>query len=215
MEQKQPMSRQDCGSIGGKNSAKKSHEESLKKYYLNPTKCQMCGAILKVGENGLVRDVRYRKFCNHSCSAKFTNPLRKKDYFCLYCGKILKSKLKYCNNTCRGKNHEKDFLDKWNNRTINGTNGKRFITISSYVRKYLLKKYNYSCQRCGWNVLNPQTRKCHLDIHHIDGNPKNSLEYNLELLCPNCHSLTPNYKYTKGQNRKEKSIRYWRRTKSL
>lgn len=214
MEQKQKMSRQDCGSIGGKNSAKKSHEESLRKYYLNPTKCQMCGNIIKVGKNGLVKDVRYRKFCNHTCSAKFTNHLRKKDYFCLYCKKILKDKSKYCNHTCHMKMKERDFLDKWGKGIISGSSGKT-IQISSYIRKYLLKKYNYSCQRCGWSKLNPKTGKCHLDIHHIDGNPENSLEYNLELLCPNCHSLTPNYKYTNGQNRNGKSIRSWRIIKKI
>ena len=37
------------------------------------------------------------------------------------------------------------------------------------------------------------TNKCPLQIHHIDGNYKNNSEENLELLCPNCHSLTHNY----------------------
>ena len=38
-----------------------------------------------------------------------------------------------------------------------------------------------------------------LELHHINGIPNdNSLE-NLTLLCPNCHSLTPNYC---GKNKK-------------
>jgi predicted HNH restriction endonuclease len=32
-----------------------------------------------------------------------------------------------------------------------------------------------------------------LEIHHKDGSKKNNSEDNLDLLCPNCHSLTFNY----------------------
>ena len=31
------------------------------------------------------------------------------------------------------------------------------------------------------------------EIHHIDGNHYNNEESNLQLLCPNCHSLTPTF----------------------
>jgi len=30
-------------------------------------------------------------------------------------------------------------------------------------------------------------------MHHKDGNRSNNKEDNLELLCPNCHSLTDNF----------------------
>ncbi|MFW5895280.1 MAG: HNH endonuclease [archaeon] len=33
-----------------------------------------------------------------------------------------------------------------------------------------------------------------LEIEHIDGNAKNNREENLDLICPNCHSLTSTYK---------------------
>lgn len=32
-----------------------------------------------------------------------------------------------------------------------------------------------------------------LHVHHIDGDATNNSEDNLQLLCPNCHSLTENY----------------------
>ena len=38
-----------------------------------------------------------------------------------------------------------------------------------------------------------------LELHHIDGNRKNNQIVNLELLCPNCHALTDNYR---GKNKK-------------
>jgi predicted HNH restriction endonuclease len=44
-----------------------------------------------------------------------------------------------------------------------------------------------------------------LEIEHIDGNFENNAEENLELLCPNCHSLTSTYKgANKGSGRKER-----------
>ena len=36
-----------------------------------------------------------------------------------------------------------------------------------------------------------------LELHHIDGNRKNNTLENIELLCPNCHALTDNYRGSK------------------
>ena len=47
------------------------------------------------------------------------------------------------------------------------------------------------CEMCGnseWMGL-PIT----LELHHIDGDRYNNIFKNLQILCPNCHSLTPNH----------------------
>ncbi len=36
-----------------------------------------------------------------------------------------------------------------------------------------------------------------LEVHHINGNPLDNKENNLQLLCANCHSLTDNYRNKK------------------
>lgn len=36
-----------------------------------------------------------------------------------------------------------------------------------------------------------------LELHHVDGNNKNNNLKNLQVLCPNCHALTHNYKRKK------------------
>ena len=36
-----------------------------------------------------------------------------------------------------------------------------------------------------------------LELHHIDGNNKDNSLSNLQLLCPNCHALTNNYRNRK------------------
>jgi 5-methylcytosine-specific restriction endonuclease McrA len=39
-----------------------------------------------------------------------------------------------------------------------------------------------------------------LELHHIDGNKNNNSLDNIQLLCPNCHSFTDNYR---GKNIKK------------
>lgn len=86
-----------------------------------------------------------------------------------------------------------DFLVRWKNGLENGWTGKAF-RVNSYIKKYLFLKYNNKCCKCGWNKINPITKKIPLEINHIDGNAANCKEKNLELICPNCHSLTPNFR---------------------
>lgn len=55
---------------------------------------------------------------------------------------------------------------------------------------------------CGWGEMNKTTGKIPLEVDHIDGNFRNNQIDNLRLLCPNCHSLTSNYKsLNKGKGR--------------
>ena len=67
-----------------------------------------------------------------------------------------------------------------------------------YLKRYLFEKYNNKCCKCGWGETNPYTGNIPLEVEHKDGNYTNNSEDNLELLCPNCHSLTSTYK---GANR--------------
>ena len=114
---------------------------------------------------------------------------------CLNCGKVFNiydtSERKYCSNKCQFEYEYKTYIEKWKNGEEDGLRGK--YDISNYIRKYLFEKYNCSCQICGWNKKNPFTGKIPLQIHHIDGNCLNNKEENLQLLCPNCHSLTETF----------------------
>jgi len=47
------------------------------------------------------------------------------------------------------------------------------------------------CEMCGCNEW--LGKKLTLELHHIDGNRFNNNIDNLQILCPNCHSLTPNH----------------------
>lgn len=168
---------------------------SGKTYWL--CKCD-CGAIKEIQTTHL------RNGKTVSCGCLRAVP--KENEFCLNCGIPLnKYQKKYCSLKCQQDYQNKDYLEKWKKGEKSGLKKSgNSSKMSDIVRDYLLKKTDYKCQRCGWGEKNPITGKVPLEIHHIDGNRMNNNEENLEVLCPNCHSLTPNYKYLNSKKFKEK-----------
>ena len=117
---------------------------------------------------------------------------------CLNCGKELtkeQSDNKFCCQSCFSEYREKQYISDWQNGDISGLVGSN--QLSKVIRRYLLKKNNYKCELCGWGEQNPYTLTYPLEIHHIDGNYQNNKEDNLQVLCPNCHSLTKDYRGAK------------------
>ena len=98
---------------------------------------------------------------------------------------------KFCSHKCQQEHRKNEYIKRWKNGEENGLVGK--YTMSGFVRNYLLDKHNQKCQICGWGKANKYTGKVPLQIHHIDGDCTNNKEENLQVLCPNCHSLTENY----------------------
>lgn len=83
------------------------------------------------------------------------------------------------------------FIKSWLAGENNGclVNG----NISRYVRRYMFELAGYKCSKCGWAERHPITGNIPLQIHHIDGNCTNNKIKNLQVLCPNCHTLTENF----------------------
>ena len=77
---------------------------------------------------------------------------------------------------------------------------KKILVRNSYFQSYKLKnrlikeglKLPY-CEECGW-AKRSKSGRLPLELHHIDGNSHNNRLENLQILCPNCHSLQPNYR---------------------
>lgn len=124
---------------------------------------------------------------------------------CLFCGKDIPNRNKYCNNHCQSEYEHQQWINRWKKGEETGIRGK-YLT-SKHIRRYILEKYNNKCTVCGWSEVNPFTHTIPLEVEHIDGNYMNNKEDNLTLLCPNCHSLTSTYKgANKGFGRKERKL---------
>ena len=174
-----------------------SYKEKPKKY------CLHCGKE--------ITSKNCKKFCSSSCAAKHNNVGRKhseetklkiakslskngmvakKENFCLNCGAELKNyQSKYCSFECQHEYDYKKRINEWkeNPEFFNGE------SIPSFIRKFLMEKHNCKCEKCGWGEINETTGNIPLEVHHIDGDCTNNKEENLQLLCPNCHSLTSNH----------------------
>ena len=60
------------------------------------------------------------------------------------------------------------------------------------IKEHIFKHECMKCTRKKWfDIPIP------LELHHIDGNHENNSKDNLQLLCPNCHALTDNYRARK------------------
>ena len=97
---------------------------------------------------------------------------------------------------CIKKREEK--IKLWLEGKHDGRRGK--TATAHWLRDYLLEMYDYKCINCGWGEVNPHTGKIPLELEHKDGDFTNNTLENLEVLCPNCHSLTATYK---GANKKQ------------
>ena len=125
---------------------------------------------------------------------------------CKVCEKEISAKATYCSNKCQQKNTKNTKVQQWLSNEITGM--KRGARLIHSVREYLLERADHKCECCGWGEINPVTGRSPLEINHIDGNAGNNRPENLQVICPNCHSLTPTWKaLNKGNGNKER-LRY-------
>ncbi len=130
---------------------------------------------------------------------------------CTGCKIELKNRhnIRFCSNRCQKEHDFAVFISAWRSGLVNGTTGVRTKTLSAHIRRYLREKHDNKCSMCGWDKQHPLTNTVPLEIDHIDGNSENNMENNLQLLCPNCHSLTSTYKnLNKGKGRKWRMEKY-------
>lgn len=179
---------------------------NIAEYTKNPKRCLECECALPYDEH------KRKRFCNRSCAASFTNKGKPKLHVekrsCLVCNKVVgKNASKFC---CRKHQHVYEnmlVIRAWKNGEISGNIGERSISLSYVIRQHLLKENNYKCSKCGWGEKNPSTQKIPLQIHHKNGDCRDSAPSNLEVLCPNCHSLTNTFGRTNKLGRRKLGFR--------
>lgn len=75
---------------------------------------------------------------------------------------------------------------------------------SSYKLKNRLLSDGYKeckCEKCGRTEW--EGEQIPLELHHINGDNRDNRLENLQILCPNCHAMTDNYR---GRKKKSASI---------
>ena len=73
----------------------------------------------------------------------------------------------------------------------------KYPNYPTYKLKLRLFEEGYfedKCCRCGWNKKASGAKYTPCELHHKDGDYSNHFLDNLEIICPNCHSLTENYR---------------------
>ena len=194
METKQKMSKAEAGRLGYLKTGhihKARYEARKESYNKGPKLCKNCNKVL-------IFEKRHNDYCNQSCAGLFrgknTNASSSKT--CRHCKNKYKSYIStstYCSAACHKAYQFDEIIRQWKNGEQKGWTGNTCL-VAGWLRKYLFIKYDNKCCKCGWNHTNPVTGKIPLEINHINGDASNCEEDNLELICPNCHSLTPNFR---------------------
>jgi hypothetical protein len=77
---------------------------------------------------------------------------------------------------------------------------KDILILNSTYQSYKLKNrlfvegiFKPLCEMCGWAQKSFDGR-IPLELHHVNGDRHDNRISNLKILCPNCHSLQPNYR---------------------
>jgi len=173
--------------------------------------------------------IKLKVSCN-KCGKEFV-------YEAIKDSKDLKRKKKFCSRKCAN-SHSKiwncDFCDQnFPNRKIFYQHRKlhfqekKFLRGKQIFEKHLIQNirppsnlrerlinFGYKedkCEKCGWANKFSGDKYSRCQLHHKDGNAHNNMLNNLEILCPNCHSLTNNW----GKRSNHKSSRIYRYNKGI
>ena len=169
----------------GRETNKLKFQRIEQEYLKNPKICKQCRKPIPY-----LKRLRYN-FCNNTCSALYNNSRRiAKAKPCINCGNpIGKGSHKFCSRFCEKNYQYKNYISRWLSGEISGNKE----TVSGYIRRWLSEQQGEQCWKCGWKEINLVTSKVPVQVNHIDGSALNNRPENLELICPNCHSLTATF----------------------
>jgi len=209
--------------------SKSCSAKALKGRKRNPkgeNKTLICLCCNKSFERTASRAV-YAKYCSKSCTSKGTS--QKSQIICHICSSPFevinhrKNTAKYCSNKCRliqrrtGFKEERKCIYCKATFSVPKSRKKKYCSLQCFHKEKIdkgqvsfsaarasLKKSGLikKCERCGYG-----DHTHILGIHHKDRDRKNNDRSNLEILCPNCHSLEHNHHICHGYSHNYEKIK--------
>ena len=156
-----------------------------------PTFRQICGCL------GLILDIYHKRIKPMPGIYSYKT--------CINCGAVKRSNgKKYCSAKCQQDFQHKSYIKEWLDGKRDGVRGK--AETSTHIKKYLLEVRGIRCESC--KNTEWMGREIPISLHHSDGNFKNNNLENLVLLCPNCHTQTPNFGRKNAGNGRPRYDRY-------
>lgn len=154
--------------------------------------CYICGVEFESNNS-------QSRYCSVECRVTESNNRKRKTYteqrekvnreICV-CGGKKGNQAQFC-QSCRLRMIKEDRISEW----LSGEwSGGSEAGLSKTIRAYLLEQSNYECSKCKFNTPHPDDNKTILEINHINGDGTDHSKENLEVVCPNCHALTSNYR---------------------
>lgn len=156
--------------------------------------CEQCR-----GEYLIPKHLKSR-FCSEICHNMYQSRHRI-DVVCAQCGisfkksptvlKRAKSGLNFCSRKCKDKAQR-----------IGG-----LVEIqpphygTGFDRGRLIAERGHRCEGEDCGVTEWRGQPVTLEVHHVDGDRKNNSDGNLQLLCGNCHAMTPNWRWRNWKNK--------------
>lgn len=108
---------------------------------------------------------------------------------CVNCGKETRNN-KFCSNKCQHKFQQQMKLENFMEGRYVGELLQ--FRANEWTRVALVNLYGNECCICGIREWNGKPLL--LEVNHKDGDARNNHPKNLEMICPNCHSQTDNFR---------------------
>lgn len=141
------------------------------------------------------------RFCSAKCSRSYSTKTKRSEINAKVSATLAGRKI-------GGKSFEKGFDPRrkafTNDERMKGTKIRLENIANSYLmldwldlpeaeqRRRILNEQKNVCNQCGLNTWFGNSLT--LELHHKNGDNQDQSRNNLEILCPNCHSLTWNYR---------------------
>jgi hypothetical protein len=201
------MSRSEAGKLGHAKAAKRlaaflAEKSASARKAAEGRACKHCLRLLPY-------EKRRSTYCSHSCAASHNQKgvSRRASVACPQCSESFRPKSRnhtYCSPRCSLDARSARLTERW----LEGLElGGSWWGVSDYVRRWLISQYGEKCVLCEWAEVNPKSGKIPVQVNHVDGNPDNHRPENVQLLCPNCHSLTTSFGgLNRGNGRKQRYL---------